>query len=82
MVAYEVAGGIKDWLLMGDIGSGTGPKGKIFGMTGEGGGGDFWAPVNQIIPLCRELCFQNLQLAFAAGDYYELEDKNDIAVNC
>ncbi len=81
-VAYEVAGGIKDWLLMGDIGSGTGPKGKIFGMTGEAGGGDFWAPVNQIIPLCRELCFQNLQLAFAAGDYYELEDKNDIAVNC
>jgi hypothetical protein len=81
-VNYEVAGGIKDWLLMGDIGSGTGPKGKVFGMTGEAGGDDFWAPVSQIIPLCRELCFQNLQLAYAAGDYYELEDRNDIAINC
>ena len=81
-VNYEVAGGIKDWLLMGDIGSGTGPKGKIYGMTGEAGGGDFWAPVSQIIPLCRELCFQNLQLAYAAGSYIELEDLNDIAITC
>ncbi len=80
-VAYEVAGGIKDWLLMGDIGVGTGPKGKIYGMTGEAGGGDFWAPVSQIIQLCKENCFQNLQLAFAAGDYYNIEDNSDINVN-
>jgi carboxypeptidase T len=81
-VNYEVAGGIKDWLLLGDIGSGPGPKGKIFGMTGEAGGGDFWAPVSQIIPLCRELCFQNIQLANAAGGFYELEDMNDIGISC
>ncbi len=78
-VNYEVAGGIKDWLLMGDIGVGT--KGKIYGMTGEAGGGDFWAPVSQIIQLCKENCFQNLQLAYAAGDYYDIEDKNDIGIN-
>ena len=41
-VGYNVAGGIKDWLLLGDIGTGT--KGKIYGMTGEAGGGSFWAP--------------------------------------
>jgi carboxypeptidase T len=79
-VAYEVAGGIKDWLLMGDIGTGTGPKGKIYGMTGEAGGGDFWAPVAQIPQLCKENCFQNLQLAYAAGSYFEHNDRSDIAV--
>ncbi|HEX4956915.1 MAG TPA: M14 family zinc carboxypeptidase [Lacibacter sp.] len=77
-VNYEVAGGIKDWLLLGDIG--TGSKGKIYGMTGEAGGGDFWAPVSQIPQLCKELCFQNLQLAFAAGSYFDVQDNNDIAV--
>ena len=79
-VAYEVAGGIKDWLLLGDIGVGSGPKGKVYGMTGEAGGGDFWAPISQIIQLCKENCFQNLQLAYAAGGYYDTQDKDDIAV--
>ncbi len=36
-VGYEVAGGVKDWWLIGNIG--TGNKGKIWGMTGEGGAG-------------------------------------------
>ncbi|RYZ00616.1 MAG: T9SS type A sorting domain-containing protein [Chitinophagaceae bacterium] len=75
-VNYEVAGGIKDWLLMGDIGTGT--KGKIYGMTGEAGGGSFWAPINQIKQLCQENTFQNLQLAYAAGAYYSIEDQSDI----
>lgn len=77
-VNYEVAGGIKDWLLMGDIGLGT--KGKIYGMTGEGGGGDFWAPSNQIISLCKGMTFQNIQLALAAGSYYDIQDQSDVAV--
>ncbi|GAA4317952.1 hypothetical protein GCM10023184_01860 [Flaviaesturariibacter amylovorans] len=76
-VNYEVAGGIKDWLLMGDIGTGT--KGKIYGMTGEAGGGSFWAPISQIRQLCQENTFQNLQLAYAAGAYYNIEDQSDIA---
>lgn len=80
-VNYEVAGGIKDWLLLGEIGSGTGPKGKVYGMTGEAGGGVFWAPVNQIIALCKELTFQNLQLAYAAGSMFELQDKSDIGLS-
>ncbi|HPA22683.1 MAG TPA: M14 family zinc carboxypeptidase [Ferruginibacter sp.] len=77
-VNYEVAGGIKDWLLLGDIGVGS--KGKIYGMTGEAGGGNFWAPVSQIIQLCKENCFQNLQLAYAAGAYYDVQDLDDMAI--
>lgn len=77
-VNYEVAGGIKDWLLLGDIGTGT--KGKILGMTGEGGGGGFWAPSAQIISLCKGMTFQNLQLAIAAGSYVDIQDNSDIAL--
>src|SRR5690606_34485058 len=55
-------------------------KGKIYGMTGEAGGGGFWAPSNQIIELCKNLCFQNMQLAFAAGSYVEIQDKSDVAI--
>jgi len=78
-VNYEVAGGIKDWLLLGEIGVGT--KGKIYGMTGEGGGGGFWAPSSQIISLCKGMTFQNLQLALAAGPYYEIVDMSNMAVS-
>ncbi|TCJ18824.1 T9SS type A sorting domain-containing protein [Flaviaesturariibacter flavus] len=77
-VNYEVAGGIKDWLLMGDIGLGT--KGKIYGMTGEAGGGDFWAPISQIKTLCQQNCMQNIQLSYAAGQYYDIQDMNDVAL--
>lgn len=82
-VQYEVAGGAKDWWLLGDIESFAGEpnkKGKVYGMTGEAGGGGFWAPSNQIIELCKNLCFQNMQLAFAAGSYVDVQDVSDIAV--
>ena len=82
-VQYEVAGGAKDWWLLGDIESFAGEankKGKIYGMTGEAGGGGFWAPSNQIIELCKNLCFQNMQLAHAAGSYADVQDVGDIAV--
>lgn len=82
-VQYEVAGGAKDWWLLGDIESFQGEankKGKIYGMTGEAGGGGFWAPSNQIIELCKNLCFQNMQLAHAAGSYVDVQDADDIAV--
>ena len=82
-VQYEVAGGAKDWWLLGDIESFPGEpnkKGKIYGMTGEAGGGGFWAPSSQIIELCKNLCFQNMQLAYAAGSYVDVQDVSDIAV--
>lgn len=85
-VGYEVAGGVKDWWLIGDIG--VGKKGKIWGMTGEGGAGggiggtysSFWAPASQIINLCKGMTFQNLQLAYAAGSYADIQDVSDIAI--
>ncbi|MFT3845097.1 MAG: M14 family zinc carboxypeptidase [Lacibacter sp.] len=85
-LGYEVAGGFKDWMLMGDIG--TGSKIKAYGLTGEGaaGGGtggsmgNFWAPAAQIINLCKGMCYQNLQLAFTAGSYVDLQDESDMAV--
>ncbi|MBL7743111.1 MAG: T9SS type A sorting domain-containing protein [Chitinophagaceae bacterium] len=85
-VGYEVAGGVKDWMLKGSIGTGT--KGIVYGMTGEGaaGGGsggtysDFWAPASQITYLCKGMCYQNLQLAYAAGSYVEVNDLGDMAV--
>ncbi len=82
-VQYEVAGGVKDWWLLGDIESFPGEankKGKIYGMTGEAGGGGFWAPSSQIIELCKNLCFQNIQLAHAAGSYVDVQDLDDIAL--
>ncbi len=77
-VGYEVAGGIKDYFVLGDIGVGS--KTKVLGMTGEAGGGGFWAPKSQIISLSQGLCFQNLQLASAAGSYANLQDVTDIDV--
>jgi carboxypeptidase T len=86
-VGYEVAGGVKDWWLIGNVG--TGSKGKVWGMTGEGGAGggtggsfgSFWAPASQIINLCKGMTFQNLQLAYAAGSYVDIQDVNDLDVN-
>jgi hypothetical protein len=84
-VGYEVAGGVKDWMLMGDYGVGS--KGKVYGMTGEGGhgtavgsGGTFWPVKAQIIPLCKGMVHQNLQLLYAAGTHIDLQDASDIAV--
>jgi carboxypeptidase T len=85
-LGYEVAGGFKDWMLLGDIGLGS--KGSVYGMTGEGpaGGGtsgtngSFWAPAAEIVNLCQGICYQNLQLAYAAGSYVDLQDVSDIAV--
>jgi carboxypeptidase T len=84
-LGYEVAGGFKDWMLLGELGIGT--KDTVWAMTGEGsaGGGayssNFWAPANQITNLSKSMCYQNLQLAYAAGSYVDIQDIDDISVN-
>jgi carboxypeptidase T len=90
-LSYEVAGGFKDWMLMGEVGSilGTGKKDTVWAMTGEGGAGggtggsygSFWAPAGQIVNLCKGMTYQNLQLAYAAGTYVDIQDASDIAMN-
>ncbi len=87
-VNYEVAGGVKDWMLLGNVGTGT--KGKVYGMTGEGGAGggtpsfgsvaSFWPPKEEIINLCKGMVYQNLQLLLSSGTYVDLQDKSDIVV--
>ncbi len=86
-VGYEVAGGVKDWMLKGDIGAGT--KGIVMGLTGEGGAGggtggtygSFWPPASEIVNLCKGMVFQNLQVAFAAGSYVDITDRSDITIS-
>lgn len=87
-LGYEVAGGFKDWMLMGSIGVGT--KDTVYAMTGEGGAGgggnygsysSFWAPASQIENLCQGMCYQNLQLAYAAGTYVDLQDAGDLSLS-
>jgi carboxypeptidase T len=84
-VNYEVAGGVKDWMLMGNIGTGT--KGKIYGMTGEGGaaggdasGNDFWPRRDSIVRLCKGMTYQNLQLILAAGSYANIQDQGNMSI--
>lgn len=87
-LGYEVAGGFKDWMLNGENGVAT--KDTVWGLTGEGGAGNgntafgsmssFWAPASEIINLCKGICYQNLQLAYAAGSYIEIEDASDIVL--
>ncbi len=87
-LGYEVAGGFKDWMLMGELGTsiGSGLKDTVWAMTGEGGAGDgsggsfgsFWAPAGQIVNLCKGMTYQNLQLAYSAGTYVDVQDSNRI----
>ncbi|NOT51971.1 MAG: T9SS type A sorting domain-containing protein [Chitinophagaceae bacterium] len=85
-VGYEVAGGVKDWMLKAEIGVGT--KGKIYGLTGEGGAGggtggsygSFWPPASEIISLSKGMVYQNLQILFSAGSYVDITDQADIAL--
>jgi len=85
-LGYEVAGGIKDWFLKGDIGTsvGTGLKTKIYGMTGEGGyraaSSTFWPPASEIVNLCKGMVYQDIQMIYSAGSYAEIQDMSDIAL--
>ena len=87
-LGYEVAGGVKDWMLKGEVGTGIngGQKYEILGMTGEGGYGTtgaatFWPPSTSIITLCKGMTYQNLQMIYSAGSYVNIEDMTDIAVS-
>ncbi len=82
-LAYEVAGGVKDWMLRGEIGVGT--KQKVYGFTGEGGaaGGtssNFWPPASHIVILCKGMAYQNLQMAYFGGSYVDHQDLGNINI--
>ena len=79
-LGYEVSGGMKDWLLIGD----TLNLGKIYGMTGEGSNGSsttqFWPKAAEIITLCKGMIYQDLQIAYTAGSYVDLQDMGKINI--
>ncbi len=85
-LGYEVAGGVKDWMLKGEVGSGigSGVKNEILGMTGEGGYGTgsstFWPAATSIVTLCKGMTYQNLQMIYSAGSYVDIQDMTDIAI--
>jgi carboxypeptidase T len=86
-LGYEVAGGFKDWMFVGEIGAGT--KDSIRAITGEGGAGgggpyggmaNFWAPMSEIENLSRGMAYQNLQFALSAGTYVDFQEASDIVL--
>ncbi len=85
-LGYEVAGGVKDWMLKGEVGTGIngGQKYEILGMTGEGGYGTgastFWPASTSIVTLCKGMIYQNLQMIYSAGSYVDIQDMTDIVV--
>lgn len=82
-VGYYAVGNSRDWHITGDIGAGT--KQKTYGYTVEVGSGDvgygFWPQPEYIIPIAKSMLFANLQMAYMAGSYFELQDMNTVAVN-
>jgi hypothetical protein len=80
-VGYYAVGNSRDWYLIGDIG--TENKQKTYGYTVEIGNGayGFWPDNSMIIPIARSMFFANMQMAYMAGSYFELQDLNPIAFN-
>ncbi|WP_315818233.1 M14 family zinc carboxypeptidase [Paraflavitalea speifideaquila] len=82
-VGYYAVGNSRDWHITGDIGAGT--KQKTYGYTVEVGSGDvgfgFWPDPINIIPIAKSMFFANMQMAYMAGSYFELQDMNTVAVN-
>jgi len=79
-VNYYAVGNSRDWHISGDIGTGT--KQKTYGYTVEIGPGSegFWPNTADIIPIAKSMWFANMQMAYMAGSYFELQDRSTIAV--
>lgn len=77
-VNYYAVGNSRDWHISGDIGRGT--KQKTYGYTVEIGTGNFWPSPSQIIPIAKSMFFANMQMAYMAGSYFELQDLDKISV--
>ncbi len=71
-VGYSTNGVSDDWFFGGDLGL----RDPIYSLTPEAGASSdgFWPPSNRIIPIAKENVYTNLQTAYLAGSYYEIED--------
>jgi hypothetical protein len=79
-VGYYAVGNSRDWHIAGDLGLGT--KQKTYGYTVEVGNGSlgFWPEPENIIPIAKSMFFANVQMAYMAGSYFELQDMDPVAV--
>lgn len=69
---YPAAGVSDDWMY-GD----TTTKNKIYAMTPEIGS-SFWPSESQIIPICKEMMFNNITAAHLITNYADLRETNDL----
>jgi hypothetical protein len=74
---YDVNGYSDDWLFSDASHSKVFAFSPEIGATGDG----FWCPQARIIPYAKELIFPNLQAAYTAGGYAELQDNSDISIS-
>jgi carboxypeptidase T len=80
-VNYYAVGNSRDYYMAGDIGIGN--KQKTFGYTVEIGPSalGFWPSSGNILPIAKSMLFANLQMAYMAGAYYEIQDRDKLAVS-
>ncbi len=79
-VNYYAVGNSRDYHMAGDIGVGS--KSKTYGYTVEVGPSamGFWPTQSNILPLAKSMFFANMQMAYMAGSYYELQDRDRISL--
>jgi carboxypeptidase T len=79
-VNYYAVGNSRDYYMAGDIGIGN--KQKTYGYTVEIGPSalGFWPSSVNILPIAKSMFFANLQMAYMAGAYYEIQDRDKLAV--
>jgi hypothetical protein len=80
-VNYYAVGNSRDYHMAGDIGVGS--KTKTYGYTVEVGPASmgFWPTQSNIVPLARSMFFANMQMAYMAGSYYELQDRDRVSLS-
>jgi carboxypeptidase T len=80
-VNYYAVGNSRDYYMAGDIGVGN--KQKTYGYTVEIGPSamGFWPSSANILPIAKSMFFANLQMAYMAGAYYEIQDRDKLGVS-
>ena len=80
-VNYYAVGNSRDYYMAGDIGVGN--KQKTYGYTVEIGPSamGFWPSSANILPIAKSMFFANLQMAYMAGAYYEIQDRDKLAIS-
>lgn len=76
-VLYEVNGYSDDWFFSDPSHSPVYSFSPEVGTATDG----FWCAQARIIPLAKEMLFANLQAAYSAGSYAEVNDNSDINIS-